>query len=291
MEQGKRSAQEWGEASMTGRLVMLAILIALISLLLLSIGSNCASSENITRVGIFTDSHIKTNTNTLEIVVEKLNDIELDFVIELGDAVDGNCSKLVLLKQYKRFDEAYSQLQHPRYYVFGNHECAYAEFHTFHNTSTDDYHNPTQAIQFWLEHTGAVKDYYSFDLKGIHFVVINNALWNLSSPIAPNFGERNHLDWLKADLASSNLPTYIFSHRPINIDTPPSEHDRETEAAVCADPDVMAVISGHLDYFALLTHLGVTFLSLNDLKDNGTFYILTIYSNGNFQLVERPKVR
>jgi len=63
--------------------------------------------------------------------------------------------------------------------------------------------------QAWMEHFG--QTHYSFDHKGVHFVVVDN----VSDPAA-RIGDAQ-LDWLKTDLErqGKNARIVVFTHRPL----------------------------------------------------------------------------
>jgi Icc protein len=95
---------------------------------------------------------------------------------------------------YQAVEDAFKELQAPVHMVLGNHDSLAG----FRKTS-----QPAKAPDF--------PGYYSFDLKGLHIVILN------STVAGKEFGrlDERQLLWLSEDLHQSNLkPVLIFVHHP-----------------------------------------------------------------------------
>jgi 3',5'-cyclic AMP phosphodiesterase CpdA len=99
-------------------------------------------------------------------VIQQLNEIKPRFVIHLGDIVH----PVPALPSYplaaQNFHQLARELEAPLYLVPGNHDVgdkpvAWAPAETVRE----------EYLALWKEHLGA--DYYSFDVSGLHVVVIN----------------------------------------------------------------------------------------------------------------------
>ena len=178
--------------------------------------------------------------------VNAANDWPADTVVSLGDYVNGAFVMGAELGDAARIpgilDEAVAVLtafDGPIHYVVGNHDV--------YNLSKDQL----------LAATGAESTYYSFDLDGVHFVV-------LDAQFDKNENDYGHiawmvqgliptveLEWLQADLAASELPTVVFVHQPLDSDFallaggPPVFNHLAVRDVLTADGDVIAVFSGH----------------------------------------------
>ncbi len=210
------------------------------------------------RIALITDVHAhdtnspnehKVMVNWAERVtafVNAANDWPADTVVSLGDYVNGAFVMGAELGDAARIpgilDEAVAALtafDGPIHYVVGNHDV--------YNLSKDQI----------LASTGAESTYYSFDLGGFHFVILDaqfdknendygHIAWMVQGLI-PTI----EMDWLQADLAASNLPTVVFVHQPLDSDFallaggPPIFNHLAVRDVLTADGDVIAVFSGH----------------------------------------------
>lgn len=121
-----------------------------------------------------------------EDIVEEMLNYSPEFAIILGDIADND------LSIYPRTKEILSQLPYPVYPVFGNHDTNY------HALGTSDEADIFQ--KYWGP------DYYSFNEGQVHFIVINNILyegWNKKNNNKGSyFGgiSEQQYEWLKNDL-------------------------------------------------------------------------------------------
>ncbi len=232
-----------------------------VSLLIFAVALGApAEDTDVVRLGIVTDVHAhdmnspeeeKVMVNWVERVeafVDSVTAWPADVIISLGDYVNGRFVMAgdVDLGDPERieaiFQNAYATLTQynaPVHYVVGNH---------------DVYDLSKEQI---LAVTGTESTYYSFDLGGFHFVI-------LDAQFDKNENDYNHiawmvqgliptieLDWLRADLAASDLPTLVLVHQPLDSDFdlyaggPPVFNHRAVRDVLAADGDVIAVFQGH----------------------------------------------
>lgn len=179
-----------------------------------------ASSSSSARFGMLTDLHYadydsrgiryyRESLRKTQECVASLNERELDFVIELGDFVDGSRhpSKEDATEGLDRIEAALARFKGPRYHVLGNHDMeSFAK----------------SEVLSRVENTGIDpgRSYYSFDRGGVHFVVLDANYRNDGTPYERNnfdWTDANipgaEIDWLKADLAASQGPVVVFSHQ------------------------------------------------------------------------------
>jgi len=231
----------------------------LLFVLALVIATGFSLAAEPVRVALFTDAHVhdvdspvegKVMTNYAERLaafVDAANAWPADVAIELGDLVNG---AFVMGPGYgdpTRIPSilelglaSLEGLEAPMHFVLGNHDLydlSKAEF---------------------LAAVGQEEAYYSFDLGGFHFVILD-AEFN-----DPDESDYDHvfmrvkcripvaeLEWLRNDLAQTELPTIVCIHQPIdaefdpNAGGPPVVNNEEVRQILNDSGGVIAVFQGH----------------------------------------------
>jgi alkaline phosphatase len=253
------------------------VFLALILVVAIGIG---VTAEPV-RIALVTDVHVhdtdspvehKVMTNyadRLSAFVEAANVWPADAVIELGDLLNG---AFIMGPGYgdptripQLLDSAIaslSGLQCPTHYVLGNHDL--------YDLSKNQF----------LAAVGREERYYSFDLGGFHFVILD-AEYN--DPDESDFDHVfmrvkcripvHELDWLREDLAQTDLPTIVSVHQPFdaefdaNAGGPPVVNNAEVRQLLSESGVVIAVFQGH-DHGNIHTELDgihyVTFAAMVD---------------------------
>ncbi len=131
----------------------------------------------------------------LKAFIDEMNSQKVDFIIHLGDFCFPAAHNRCFLSIWENFDG-------PRYHVMGNHEA-------------QGHHTRQEVREFW----GIPKSYYSFDMNGYHFVVLdtNDARKDPppSNPDFPSYIGPEQFDWLRNDLLSTDSPSFLFSHQTL----------------------------------------------------------------------------
>ena len=148
--------------------------------------------------GIISDLHQDFTFDApkrLEAYVADMNRKKPDFILQLGDfccPVDGN--KVIM--------DIWNGFKGEKRHVLGNHEFD-------QNCTVED------CVKFF----GMPKDYYSFDMTGYHFVVMNTNGVIPSDPkrMYPSYIHDEQFRWLEADLRATKLPTIVFCHHPLDV--------------------------------------------------------------------------
>lgn len=156
--------------------------------------------------GIVADVHkdlMPDADQRLEVFVTEANERKVDYVIQLGDFCMADSKNVDFMKIWETF-------KGPKYHVLGNHDM--------------DKNSKNEMLEFW----GMSKTHYSFDFHDFHFIVLDaNFLYKDGAFIdydKSNFYVDGNLrtyindeqiEWLKADLESTDLPTIIFSHQSL----------------------------------------------------------------------------
>lgn len=210
------------------------------------------------RLGVVTDIHVHdtdspnqhavmTNyAERLDAFVAAMIAWPADAVFELGDLVNGAFVLGAPLGDPARIagllDTAVGSLERfpgPLYYVLGNHDV--------YNLSKTEF----------LETAGAPSTTSSFDLAGYHLVLLDaqfskagqdyeNITWMVQGTVPAV-----ELEWLRADLAATILPTIVFIHQPLDVEYEleaggPSVSNRsEVQAVLAESGHVIAVFQGH----------------------------------------------
>ncbi len=174
--------------------------------------------------------------------VAKMNDAKVDFLIELGDFKDQRQppTEERTLKYLETVETVFGKFKGPRYHVLGNHDM-----------------DSISKEQFLarVKNTGIARDrsYYSFDAKGLHFVVLDANF--ISAGAGYNRGNfdwkdanvpKEELDWLARDLASTSKPAIVFVHQQLDGGGDHLVRNAgEVRRTLEAGENVLAVFQGH----------------------------------------------
>lgn len=166
---------------------------------------------------------------------ERFQQDRTDFVIELGDLIDSADSVEVERGYLKRIQTSFSALPGAKHYVLGNH-CVY-----------------TLTKPEFLETVGQQESYYSWDVGGSHFVVLDACFREDGQP----YGRKNaewtdanipaaELDWLRADLRRASGKTIVFVHQCLDVGQPYGVKNAPEVRKILEDSGkVLAVLQGH----------------------------------------------
>lgn len=208
------------------------------------------------RFGIVTDTHYaerdlrknryyRQSIQKLEEAVDKFNQSQLDFAIELGDLKDMNpARKEDTPRMLDDIERVFSKFKGDRFHALGNHDM-----------------DSLSKAQF-LSHTRNAgqargKSYYSFVKKGIRCIVLDA---NFRKDLTPydhgNFTWKEaylppeEIEWLKKELSRDKKPVIVFVHQLLDkfSGVTPSECVGNAEQVVALlekNPHVLAVFQGH----------------------------------------------
>lgn len=166
------------------------------------------ATEPVLSLGIIADLHhglAPDAMQRLEIFMKTVDAQQPDLLLQLGDFNFGRADSKECMDLWKHFDG-------PSYHVLGNHDMDF--FGKNHMMDAWEMPNP----------------YYSFDQAGFHFIILDRN--NLHTPDgytpydtanfyvpAPLRGHADpeQLEWLRADLSDTPLPTIVFSHQGLGM--------------------------------------------------------------------------
>jgi alkaline phosphatase len=194
-----------------------------------------------------------------------------DFVIELGDFIDSGASLDDEKGHLKRITKEFLSLPGPHHYALGNH-CV------------DNLTKPE-----FLEIVGQKSSYYSFDVNGHHFVVLDACFTSKGLP----YGRKNsqwtdanipaaEIDWLKADLRQTPNKTVVFLHQRLDVEPPYGvKNAPEIRKILFESGKVLAVLQGHYHKGDLKEIDGIHYCTLKAMieghgLENNAFAVMDI---------------
>ncbi len=175
------------------------------------------------RFGIVTDCHYAAreaqgsryyaeSLDKLAECVQCMNDMQADFLVELGDFKDQDSPPVEekTLDYLRRVEDVFAGFKGSRFHVLGNHDV--------------DSMSKAQFLAA-IENTGVAADqaHYAFDIKGIHGVVLDANYRSDGTDY-----DRGHFDWtdanippeqlawLRGDLAMARRPVVVFVHQRLD---------------------------------------------------------------------------
>ena len=256
-------------------------------------GSDFAPGKSV-RFGLATDSHYAEREpannrfyrQALQRMAEftaEMNKEQVDFVMHLGDFKDENPNKNSrdTLQYLIELEKRYAQFKGPKYHCVGNHDVDSITKNQFLSN---------------IENTGIPKNesFYSFDLRGFHFVVLDA---NFNADGSDQYYlegadwqdiriPQNQMEWLKSDLERSPYPTIVFCHHPLleyhykgykmHIHNFP-----EVQQLLESSGKVIAVFQGHVHEESVSTIKGIHYVTQNAMVEydglaNNCFSIVSI---------------
>ena len=194
-----------------------------------------------------------------EEIVAEIERMRPDFVLTVGDMIEGYTSDTVILnKEWKEYKTIISPLTMPIYFTPGNHDI-----------TTDG-----QLGTFERE---IGKPYYSIDIAGMHFVFLDNSRWESSAELP-----KEQLDWLASDLKkNANAScTFVFHHKPFWYATT-AQGKPDTLHSLFRAYGVDAVFTGHFHEYFSGNYDGIEYTSVGssgggtDPGPTGLYYHFT----------------
>lgn len=208
------------------------------------------------------------DTSTCLCAPEKMP-INLKYAMECPTEIP----KLEILNKYNLFSK-------PKYHLLGNHEC--------------DFCSKADALEMY----GMEKPYYSFHLKGWHFIVLDGNSYRdehgdlvdynfgkyFETTDLPYLGEQQ-LVWLREEVLSATEPIVIFSHQPLyacprglrNVD----DLQKIIREGRAAGKRIQFCMNGHVHRDIRHFENGILYYTLNSISNYwaGTAYATHRYSS------------
>ena len=217
------------------------------------------SSDKTVRFGLCADVHkgvIHDAELRMQTFVDRMNAEGVDFVMQLGDFCCRSFDeKPETETETAKFLSIWNSFSGPRYHVCGNHDI-------------DDGFTWQETMAFW----GQEEQYYSFDMGGYHFVILDgNEKSGNSAPGYPRYIGNVQAKWLEDDLAATRLDTFVFSHQ--SLENPDGVENREQIRVILEQSNqrsdsanVVACFSGHhhIDYHTVIN--GINYIQINSMS-------------------------
>lgn len=247
------------------------------------------------RVGLITDlhyadkppagtRHYRETLTKLAEAADRFAKDKPDFVVELGDLVDAADSVETELAYLKRIDKAFAAISKARHYVLGNH-CV--------DTLTKDE---------FLGEVGQTKSYYSFDVGGVHFVVLDACFRSDGKPYGRKNSKWNdanvpadELDWLRDDLKGSAGKVVVFAHQRLDVANDYGiKNAAEVRKVLEGSGRVLAVFQGHSHKNDYKDVAGVHYCTLVGMVEgagveNNGYSIIEIKADGSIVVTGHRK--
>ena len=200
----------------------------------------CDNTQRDIKFAIISDLHgpdVPDGKERLSSFIHTAKKENVDFIIELGDFCRLDSISAPFLKLWNSFEG-------DKYHVIGNHDLD--------RYSVDEY----------VKGMNVQHRYYSFDKEGFHFVILDGNSYSDGKEIHhydhANYGkhplsnhsymDREQMDWLAKDLASTKLKTILFSHQSLDRELKNGSEVRailEKENERAGFKKVVLVFSGH----------------------------------------------
>lgn len=156
--------------------------------------------------GIVADVHkdlMPDADKRLETFINQAQARQVNFIIQMGDFCFAE-------EKNRNFLKIWEQFKGPKYHVLGNHDM--------------DKNSKEEMLDFW----GMPKTYYSYNFGGYHFIVLDanflyqdnkfidykNSNFYVDQSIR-TYIDNEQIEWFKADLNATKLPTIVFSHQSL----------------------------------------------------------------------------
>jgi alkaline phosphatase len=253
-------------------------------------GAATRQADSSVRVGLVTDLHYadkpSAGTRHYREIITKLNEAAQQwdkdrpaFVVELGDFIDAADSVDVELGYLKTINRQFAAVHKDRHYVLGNH-CV-----------------DTLTKSEFLDTVEQPKSYYSFDRGPAHFVVLDACFRSDGQP----YGRKNsqwtdanippeELEWLEADLKTTQKPTIVFAHQRLDVSNSHGvKNAPQVRSVLEAAGNVRAVFQGHSHANDLKTIQDIHYCTLVAMvegsgTENSGYSIMDVMSDGTIQL-------
>lgn len=237
----------------TRRDLLKASVLAGLSVVPLSLYGQASGPRVKRRFGIVTDPHYagaaprgsryyRESVGKMTECVELMNERKVDFLIELGDFKDQDSPPIEkkTISYLQVIERVFEQFKGARYHVIGNHDV-------------DSISKKQLLANINNTNIPAKSTYYSFDSKGVHFVVLDaNYLADGSAYDHGNFDWRDtnitpaELRWLEQDIAAASGPAIVFVHQQLDGKGDHYVNNAEdVRKVVQASGKVLAVFQGH----------------------------------------------
>ncbi|MBD3673553.1 MAG: metallophosphoesterase [Planctomycetaceae bacterium] len=249
-----------------------------------------ADEEELLKVGLITDlhyadkptrgtRHYRETLSKLEEAADRFRQEKPDFIAELGDFIDAAETVATEQSYLKTINRQFVPICDDRHYVLGNH-CV-----------------DTLTKEEFLGGVEQKKSYYSFDRRGIHFVVLDSCFRSDGEP----YGRKNfkwtdanippaELEWLAADLKVNSKPTIVFAHQRLDVSNNHGVRNcPDVRKILESSGQVKAVFQGHSHQNDLKEIEGIHYCTLVAMVEgsgekNNAYTMMRVARDGSLRL-------
>jgi predicted phosphodiesterase len=255
--------------------------------------------KKLVRFGMIADVHYadrdpekgrfyRQSISKLKEFIDEMNSEKVDFIVELGDFKDEDPipNQANTLKYLTDIESVYQKFNGPTYHVLGNHDM--------------DGITKTQFLER-VENTGIPKDknYYSFDQKGVHFIVMDgNYTADGKDYNKDNFRNvlsyipEDQVKWLKEDLELNKLPAIVFVHQLLGDSKgmkKSAQNAPEVRNILEQSGNVLCVFEGHVnsERHSVIKHIHYySLISTVEGKGpkNNTYVVVDVHKSGYIRI-------
>jgi len=254
---------------------------------------------SVVRFGILTDIHYADrepakeryywqSLTKMKEAIDTMNQEKVDFIVELGDFKDQDLvpTEKKTLKYLADIESVFRKFHGPTYHVLGNHDMDGISKSQFQSEILNTGISPE-------------KTYYSFNQKGIHFVILDgnytkdgrdfdHGTYRWENPWIP----AKEMNWLKEDLKSDELPSIIFIHQLLD-DSKGMKRSVQNAAAVRKilekSGKVLCVFQGHInaekyDLINRIHYYSLISMVEGDGPENSSYVIVDVHKKGGLKI-------
>jgi len=203
------------------------------------------------QIGLVADVHqdvIPDGWARIQVFINEMTKRGADALVQMGD--------FALPHKYNQpFLDAWLKFEGLKYHVLGNHD-------------TDSGFTKAQTMKWW----GMSSRYYSFDMGGWHFVVLDGNDQNPGKWSGyVRYVAQEQRDWLAKDLAETDAPTLVFSHQKLESDDGIANSNEVRQVLEKANRDadwqkVYACLCGHHHTDGLTDIAGIRYIHVNSMS-------------------------
>lgn len=206
------------------RLLLLTVFSAVFSLCIDGHGEPLNTVDDYPmRFAVIGDRTGEAQPGIYEQVVREIQRMKPDFLLTVGDMIEGPAADTAETKRrWEEYKQLMQTLTMPVYFVPGNNDI-------WDSTS----------LEFYRRYVG--EPYYSFNVRGVHFVMLDNSRWNRIDQFPDE-----QIAWLTDDLKKNENAacTFMIFHIPYWIRTV-AEGKPDTLHSLFVKYGVDAVFTGH----------------------------------------------
>ncbi len=222
----------------------------------------------------------------MEECVELMNQMKVDFLIELGDFKDQDTppNKKNTLLYLQTIENLFQQFKGPKYHVIGNHDLD--------SISKEDFSKIVSNTNIPNNST-----FYSFDFNRLHLIVLDaNFKSDGADYKAGNFDWRDtnistaEIEWLKSDLKATQKPVILFIHQQLDGEGDLCVKNAEEVRSILDNSSkAIAVFQGHNHKGQYSKNKGIHYYTLKAMVEgsgsqNNSYAIVRVFDDGSMSV-------